>query len=200
VHTNCTTCHGEPPSGSTAPNRDNAHSEHDLLGYGSVTPSCNACHNSATHYNNSTEVSIPSNFDDESYGSPIFNGSSCSNTRCHGGQTTPSWSTGTLDVNTQCTSCHREGTSEYNSYNSGEHRKHISHNVDCIDCHSTSKLATGHFVNLETPTFELDPWDTIGGAGTEMPNGTWDPGSQTCSLSCHGEWHSNDSWTGGHHH
>ncbi len=56
AHPNCTTCHGEPPSGTTAPNRDRAHSEHAVLGFGSVTPSCAACHNGANHYNGSTQV------------------------------------------------------------------------------------------------------------------------------------------------
>ena len=187
VHPSCTYCHGEPPNGTSSPNTEGAHDAHAALGFGSVNPSCSACHNNATHYNGTTNVSFSSSFDDESSGSPSFNGSTCSNTSCHGGQTTPNWSSGSINVNSQCTSCHARRTysnQEYNSYYSGEHSKHISHNVDCWDCHSTTKLANGgHFSNLQTTTFELDPGATIGGSGTRV--GSYN-GSTCSNIQCHG--------------
>jgi predicted CxxxxCH...CXXCH cytochrome family protein len=171
-----------------------------VLGYGSVTPSCNACHNSATHYNSITEVSIPSSFDDRDSGSPNFNGSTCSNTRCHGGRTTPSWSTGSLNVNTQCTSCHNSrdrGSNQYNDYAQSDdlHDKHVrGEGFACTECHSITKLANGsggntHFSNLQTTTFELHQGLTVGGSDTAVGN-TWNNSSNTCSnLDCHGESH-----------
>ena len=201
VHSACTTCHGEPPNGSSSPNRDLAHSEHAVLGFGSTSSICAACHNGATHYNGSTEVGVLTSFDDKSSGTPSFNGSTCSNLRCHGGKTTPSWATGSLNVNTQCTSCHAYGTAEYNSYRSGEHYKHVNDKgFACVECHSVSKLATGsggntHFSNLETTLFELSPGNTIGGSDTTVGS-RWNNSSNTCSsLNCHGHYHSSgENW------
>ncbi|MFC1843659.1 CxxxxCH/CxxCH domain-containing protein [Thermodesulfobacteriota bacterium] len=196
AHPTCNTCHGEPPDGTSAPNTDGAHTEHNALGFGSVNPSCAACHDGATHYDGTTDVSILSSFDDESYGSPSFNGTTCSNTRCHGGQTTPNWASGSINVNTDCTDCHASGRSEYNSYDSGEHSKHVrSEGFACTECHSTTKLATGHFSNLQTTTFELAPGATIGGSDTAIGS-RWNDSSNTCSnLSCHGKNHdSGDNW------
>jgi predicted CxxxxCH...CXXCH cytochrome family protein len=143
-------------------------------------------------------VNIPSSFDDKDFGSPGFNGSTCSNTRCHGGQTTPSWSSGSLNVDTQCRSCHNDrsrGSDQYNDYYSGEHDKHVrGENAACTDCHSISKLANGnngntHFSNLQTTSFELSPGLTVGGSDTVLGN-TWNNSSNTCSnLTCHGETH-----------
>jgi len=187
VHPGCNTCHGEPPEGTSAPNTEGAHTEHNALGFGSVNPSCGACHDGATHYSGTTDVSIPSSFDAQSGGASYSSSNNtCSSTRCHGGRTTPNWSSGSINVNTDCTDCHSRRTSmnqQYNSYYSGEHNKHISHNVDCWNCHNTTKLATGHFQNLETSAFEQDPAATIGGSGTSV--GSYN--GNTCSnIQCHG--------------
>jgi predicted CxxxxCH...CXXCH cytochrome family protein len=34
---------------------------------------------------------------------------SCSNVSCHGGQATPNWQTGAINVNDQCSNCHAQG-------------------------------------------------------------------------------------------
>ncbi len=196
VHPDCSSCHGEPPNGSSSPNRERAHAEHDVLGYGSVSPRCSACHSGAPHADGATQVSISSSFDDQSSGTPSFDGSSCVNVRCHGGQPTPSWSADSLDVSTQCSSCHAEGTAEYNSYNSGRHSSHLGGGrhwggsaIKCWDCHNTGKL-TGHFTNLQTTTFEQDPATTIGGGSTRV--GSYD--GATCSnIECH----RSRTWDGG---
>jgi predicted CxxxxCH...CXXCH cytochrome family protein len=198
VHFSCTTCHGEPPNGSSAPNTTGAHGAHDVLGFGSTSPSCAACHNGAAHYNSNTEVGILSGFDDKDWGSPSFNGSTCSKLSCHGGQTTPSWSTGSLNVDTQCRSCHNDrtrGSDQYNDYYSGEHDKHVrGANIACTECHSVNKLATGHFSNLETTSFEQSPGTTIGGSDTSLPDGSWNDTWNTCSINCHNEYHSSERW------
>ena len=126
----------------------------------------------------------------------------CSGLRCHGGQNTPSWSTGTLDVNAQCTSCHQQTTSQYNGYFSGEHNKHVNgENMACVECHSVSKLANGsggntHFSNLQSTTFELSPGLTVGGSDlSPSRNLNWNDSSNTCNLRCHGKSHdSGDRW------
>jgi predicted CxxxxCH...CXXCH cytochrome family protein len=185
AHPNCTTCHGEPPSGTTFPNIEGAHSEHNALGFGTATPTCNACHNSAPHYNHIVNRAILSSFNAKSSTAIANANGTCSSTRCHGGKTTPGWSAGIINVNTECISCHASGTTQYNSYNSGEHDTHVSKGYACTVCHNTTKLQTGHFINLETSGFEQDPAATIGGGSTMIGayNGT------SCSnntIPCHG--------------
>lgn len=202
VHPSCTTCHAEPPNGTTSPNTEGAHTDHAALGFGSASTSCVACHDGATHLNGTADVSILANFNAQS-GAASSNGSTCSNTRCHGGQTSPAWSTGSINVDTDCTSCHdqRNGGSipnQYNDYLSGKHDKHVrGEGFACTECHNPSRLATGHFSNLETTSFEWDPQNTIGGDGTSLPDSGWSinyMGRVTCSISCHGENHNNDNW------
>ena len=113
VHPSCTTCHGEPPNGSSSPNRDRAHSEHDVLGFGSVSPSCNACHSGAPITAAPRSVSRPALMI-RAVARQASTAAPAPTLSCHGGQTTPNWATGTLNVNTQCTSCHASGTAEYN--------------------------------------------------------------------------------------
>lgn len=88
------------------------------------------------------------------------------NVSCHGGQVTPNWQTGAIDVPNTCLSCHASGTSQYNSYNSGEHSFHTTlfglSATTCKRCHDVAKVnVSGHFQNLATPAFEQPPQDTI---------------------------------------
>ena len=71
---------------------------------------------------------------DAKSGTASFNSSAftCSDVSCHGGITTPSWRTGTIDVNVNdgCLQCHALGTAlgnpENNSPFSGLHNKHLN--------------------------------------------------------------------------
>jgi predicted CxxxxCH...CXXCH cytochrome family protein len=122
---------------------------------------------------------------------PVAN--TCSNVSCHGGQTTPSWASGSINVNTDCTRCHALGTAQFNSFNSGRftdpnlgvinlHDFHInSVGVICIDCHNTTNLAFNHFTHLETQIMEGPASATIGG-GTGIV--TYVPGNVPGSGSC----------------
>jgi hypothetical protein len=70
-------------------------------------------------------------------------------------------------VTSQCTSCHAQGTAQYNGYNSGEHQTHVSgEGITCTLCHNTTTLAGNHFTNLGTTTMEGPASATIGGTGT----------------------------------
>jgi predicted CxxxxCH...CXXCH cytochrome family protein len=110
-------------------------------------------------------------------------GVSCSNVSCHGGQTTPGWLSGTvIDVNTQCASCHVSGTTQYNSYYSGEHAAHISQ-ATCYYCHDINLLAANHFTSLNTTAMEGPASATISSALTYTPGGT--PGTGSCTPACH---------------
>jgi predicted CxxxxCH...CXXCH cytochrome family protein len=114
----------------------------------------------------------------------------CGNVSCHGGQTTPNWQTGSINVNTQCTSCHTRGTTQYNSQNSGEHKKHETakyNNVTvvCADCHNTTTLATNHFTSLGTTAMEGPASATIGGGTTRINAGNYSSTTGNCTPVCH---------------
>jgi len=166
VLTDCTSCHNNPPdggapAGNSRPNRDGGHSVHDALA--KVTGICASCHsgsgtNTGLHFDTSAPASVAGleTYDAKS-GIFAYNSSTrqCSNVSCHGGQTTPDWLTGTLDVADDCKSCHERGTSQYNSYNSGRHRKHVEErNIFCTTCHDPNKLAADHFRGLDTAGLE----------------------------------------------
>ena len=184
---NCTSCHGDPPSGATYPDVAGKHAVHGALpGVGVCTP----CHNgldtgTLEHYNRANarpgkdalrvppgEVAFLGAYNAES-GTADFNAASrtCSNVICHGGQATPDWQTATanaIDVPNACLSCHVAGTTQYNSYFSGRHSLHLADNVfglsaaTCKRCHDQSKVnVSGHFDNLATPAFEQSPRATI---------------------------------------
>jgi predicted CxxxxCH...CXXCH cytochrome family protein len=154
----------------------------------SINNNCASCHAGAAH-NSRVDLGVAASFNAKSGTATVNANMTCANISCHGGQTTPAWQTGSIAVDTQCTSCHASGTSQYNSYASGQHSRHIGKGYACTVCHSTSKLATGHFTNLATSTFEQDPAATIGGGGTSV--GSYTPSatratSGTCaSIACH---------------
>jgi predicted CxxxxCH...CXXCH cytochrome family protein len=151
---NCITCHGTPPSGTVFPNIAGTHTAHVSLNPNIVCAACHLGAGSGTtdHINGVADVILDPAYNAKS-GAAAFSATSftCSNIICHGGQTTPNWRTGTIDVNTQCSSCHASGTAQYNSYNSGRHSVSAHSNNGCTSCHDTAKLATSHFTNLDPP-------------------------------------------------
>jgi len=210
---NCTSCHAAPPdsgapAGAAYPNIAGAHATHIALNSAGTPIACDTCHSglgagTLNHYNRANNVpgenalrvppgdvallatynakTVPFSFDNTAL--------SCSNVSCHGGQATPNWQTGTLNVNTQCTSCHVFGTSlgnpQYNSPYSGRHNINSSHRT-CTNCHNTTTLAPNHFTTLSTTTMEGPASATIGGTGTSIPAGGYIPATGSCSPSCHG--------------
>jgi len=165
----CDSCHGQPPI-------IGAHATHAALA--DVGTDCTVCHENAGH-NGVIDLAIAATWDAKS-GMATSNGSTCANIICHGGQTTPDWLNGSLNPNTQCKSCHEYGTTQYNSYASGQHRRHVvSRGYDCSVCHDAAKLASGHFGNLGTIAFEKSPTTTLK-SSLSYANGT-------CQTpGCHG--------------
>jgi len=181
---NCTSCHANPPTGATYPGIAGKHAKHDALT--GVTGSCGVCHSglntgSQAHYDRANarsgkdalrvapgDVAFVSTYNAKTGASSFSSAAlTCSNVSCHGGQTAPSWQTGTIDVVNACLSCHASGTTQYNSYNSGEHSKHLSQfgssAATCKRCHDATKVnVVGHFTNLATPTtFEQTARSTL---------------------------------------
>ena len=169
----CTTCHGFPPAVG-------GHAVHSSLP--DVGTNCATCHANNSHMSGSVDVNLSATYDARS-GTASWGGNTCSTVSCHGGQTTPAWLTGSLNVNSQCTSCHSSGTAQYNSYNSGRHTMHLNFGFSCTACHNTATLAQNHFTNLNTTTMEGPASATIGGGSTSVTS--YSAGPQTCVATCH---------------
>ena len=213
---NCTSCHGSAqanatpglPAGGVFPNISGAHNEHNV--FNNVAGVCSTCHDGAgigtiNHFNNKVvNVAVLAAYNAKTGGFAKYssagllvdsanNGGQCKNISCHGGITTPSWRTGIIDVDTQCTSCHRSRTAsdQFNSYFSGNpvvgppafaslHDKHVDNvGLTCPDCHDIDKLRPSHFVGLNTPAFEGIPAVTIRAGVTYA--GSVASGSSSCS-------------------
>ena len=216
---NCTSCHAEPPAGAAYPDIAGRHAVHVALNVAGTPVSCATCHNglesgSQAHYDRANarpgkdalrvspgDAAFTATYNARS-GPSAFNSTAftCSNVSCHGGQATPHWRTGTIDVNAQCTSCHQlgtgPGTPQYNVYWSGEHDRNQHVNAGCTACHDTSKLADPavgrHFLSLGTTALDVRGSVTVGGGATRVvtysPGGTVGTGSCTpqSGVGCHG--------------
>jgi predicted CxxxxCH...CXXCH cytochrome family protein len=207
----CTSCHGFPPNGGTGaayPNIAAAHVKHLALDNTGSPVDCDTCHNglgfvTQAHYDRANgrpgaggrvppgDAAFVTAYNAET-GSASFNPTTftCSNVSCHGGQATPNWRTGTIDVNTQCTSCHILGTTQFNSYNSGDHNNSDHRSRACTVCHNTTALAVNHFTSLGTTAMEGPASATIGGGSTSIPAGNYNPATRSCTPTCHG----NETW------
>lgn len=183
----CTSCHGKPP---TAP----AHTAHNAIA--SLNGLCSPCHSgagtgTALHGNGTADIAFATSFNAKSGTAVINPDNTCANVSCHGGVTTPQWDVGVINPLTQCASCHVAGTSQYNSYNSGEHSYHITTiGLPCTDCHdmSVSSGINSHFSNMATPAFELNPALTIR-TPVNYSGGSCAPGNNPSAFSigvCHG--------------
>jgi predicted CxxxxCH...CXXCH cytochrome family protein len=185
----CISCHGKPPVMG-------AHATHDALA--GVTDVCSTCHEdggsgSEVHFDGVTDVAIDPTYDAMS-GAALYNGDgTCSNVSCHGGQDTPNMETGSIDVNTECTSCHALGTDQYNSYNSGRHVTHAGAGGYwggiCSNCHDVTALAIDHFSGLDTPELD-DAAVTINSSNID----TYDSNAGTCIAKCHSDYPNERSW------
>jgi len=182
--TGCTSCHGKPPSGMLAPNRSGAHAAHNALP--NVINVCDTCHSNAgtgtlNHDNGVVDLAFLNAYNAKG-GVAVRNADgTCSNISCHGGQTTPGWSSGTsIDIATQCTLCHTYGTAAFNSFLSGKHAYHVdTEGIDCVTCHDTSKLglSSNHFKYLDTAVIE--------GPASATLNSTLHYSGGSCSPGCH---------------
>jgi predicted CxxxxCH...CXXCH cytochrome family protein len=190
TETNCTSCHnwppdGQAPAGDQYPNRDGAHAVHN--GLAGVNGNCSVCHQgagtgSALHFNGGhpAAVSLTSVYNAQS-GAASYNtaAKTCGATRCHGGQTTPHWFDDSIDVDSACRECHAINGGQDNSPTSGEHEEHSGYS--CTACHDSAKLRDGgHFSNLATTGFELDPGQTLRDDLGYNPNTRYGCGASAC--------------------
>ncbi len=195
--TGCTSCHGIPPNGQTAPNRASAHAKH--LAMAGMT--CSTCHNGAgsgtpNHARGTVTVSaLPTAYRAKTYTAFGFNAanSTCSGIICHGGRIAPNWNTGSINVATDCLKCHEQGTApqtpQYNSFYSGSksfggstaanlHQLHLAlpdlsapagTKLFCTACHNGIVQTKEHFPKLYNPSGSpVTAASTIGGSGTKV--------------------------------
>ena len=179
---------------------------------------CLPCHESRTHMTTASvlranitgDVVFPAAYNAKS-GTGTFtagagpSAASCANVSCHGGQTTPFWDGGTIDVATQCTACHavepvaaQASTLQYNSAWSGLHGRagsvsgenHTATDASvgdfadsdlCTDCHG---LPAQHFAGLDTTAMDaltdadfVTTWDGTGG----------NISATGCAVICHSD-------------
>jgi predicted CxxxxCH...CXXCH cytochrome family protein len=157
----CVSCHNNPPNGTAAPNRAGSHTVH--LALGGMSGNCAACHagggTGTPDHGSKLTFTFASNFNATSGTALYAAATGCANVSCHGGQQTPIWGSN-LDVLANCTSCHKEGTAEYTSYNSGRHSYHLSRGFVCRDCHDMVSPAK-HFKDVTTKEFETLPSLTL---------------------------------------
>ncbi|MDD2366786.1 MAG: CxxxxCH/CxxCH domain-containing protein [Desulfuromonadaceae bacterium] len=168
----CISCHGNPPNGTVTPNIAGSHAAH--LGLTGMSGNCSACHTGGGAGAANHAVSLTVGFAPEFGQNPSFNGSTCSNVSCHGGQATPVWGV-SLDVTANCTKCHKSATT-YPGYHSGEHTIHLLKGLLCTDCHDMNNQAV-HFANVVTPVFETSPESTL---RTYL---NYNKSSQSCMVS-----------------
>ncbi|WP_298268008.1 CxxxxCH/CxxCH domain-containing protein [Geobacter sp.] len=181
IQTGCVSCHGNPPVGTSYPNRDFQHGEHQFLNVSCATCHSGAGYATALHANGTANVVLSATFQAKSGGVASYNATTgaCSNVSCHGGQVTPPWPTGVINVSTDCLLCHAYGTTQYNSPSSGPLTHHGLFTTTCTECHDTTKLAVNHFTNLQTTAMEGPASGTISDALN------YDPATRTCLFTCH---------------
>jgi predicted CxxxxCH...CXXCH cytochrome family protein len=216
---NCQSCHAKPPTGTAFPNIAGSHAKHEA--FPGVTGACDTCHDASgtgtqTHYDHANgrpghdalrtppgEVKQLATYNAKN-ATAAFNPAalSCSAVSCHGGQATPNWQSGSIPSTTDagCRACHVVGTAQgspqYNSAWSGEHRKHNGGDVNalCTDCHAMANGtsgATNHYKFLATPAMEGPAGQTVAPQG--VPS-AYNQTAKTCTLTCHGENHQNERW------
>lgn len=211
----CVSCHGGLPNGpfgTTAPNRQGAHTKHTALsGIGCAMCHLNAGSGTSGHAKATTQADGTLGYSKAtiaSYDTITFNDNgTCDNVSCHGGKTTPVWTASInmgdaadptkspSDCNVVCKQCHEQGTSagrpQYNSYYSGLHVFHIGGIVGakCTDCHNIGTLTNfqQHFGGIATKTF-TSPKNTIGNAPTKILTYTYSAakGGYTCAAVTNG--------------
>jgi len=209
----CVSCHSTPPSGAAAPNQAGAHETH--LSLPGVT--CATCHQNfgsgtPKHATGNGQAFVKLSADYQARSGVLNYGTlKCSSVSCHGGQQTPAWLGGSLEVANECNSCHALGGSaapQFNDYSSGRltvnstpqvklHQFHLTVNdpgtgaaITCLSCHDVNILtsATGsHFAGLATAAFEGKPEDTLKSSlnyvkSTDSTNTKW---KSSCTVSCH---------------
>ena len=148
----CTSCHHTPPSGAAGALGANGAALPDVAGdhaphISAFGLGCKACHNGGGSHTVHHAVGNGVAFLNLSGGYKAkvgtfgFTNGKCSAVSCHGGQQTPNWFTGGIDVNTQCLSCHEQGSAtvaplpavglvvqmpQYNSFFSGFKKDGVS--------------------------------------------------------------------------
>ncbi|TNF33297.1 MAG: CxxxxCH/CxxCH domain-containing protein [Deltaproteobacteria bacterium] len=191
--TDCTFCHGGADNDTGAPPEAidgtlersflgvGAHSAHVVDTATHAAFACTTCHPalpdsvfSAGHIdgdgvaeNAFAGIAAATSFD--------LTAATCSTVYCHGnGQGDNGSAVWTSTTAMTCSSCHpTTGTGM-----SGEHRKHISHNVKCSSCHADVASGSSSIIDVDL--------HVNGTPDIHLSQGTYDATTRRCSGVCHG--------------
>ncbi len=203
--TDCTFCHGgEQGDTQGVPPQDidgeadetrisfQGHPEHVVVGgVGHPAYGCETCHDvpsaalSPGHNVDATPGAGEVAFDGLALGA-TYSGGRCSNVYCHGnGQGLGAVDDGSTAMS--CDSCH--DTSAPWSDLSAAHGSHMDAGVTCSECHGDV---------VDASDVVTAPARHVDGLIDVASSTTWDPLTQSCTLSCHGFDHDLMGWAGGH--
>lgn len=204
--TNCTYCHGGTDDTTGAPPRDlDGQTVTEMLRFRAHTPhttesnhaayDCDQCHvkptdvMSASHVFDDTPGSVEVVFTAGLSPTGDFQGAgTCASLYCHGnGRTTGSWDH--TRGQPTCSQCHAGPGSTSTAYGmmSGQHRRHLTRNMTCNDCHSSTVDATG---TITAPANHVNGTKEV----AFSVSGFTRSAAGTCTGSCHNERHSSERW------
>lgn len=185
----CTSCHGStnsaPPKdldGNTAPTMPGvgAHQAHLTASPWRRAINCSSCHvvpqtsDAPGHRDgdNVAELRFDTLNPQATYAVAT---STCTNTYCHGnGRTSVSSKSWITPGKLACNGCH---ATDGNGM-SGDHRRHVRENVQCVSCHSQ---VAGPNLTIVNATLHVN-----GVREVRMGAGTYNPATRRCSnLACH---------------
>jgi len=97
-------------------------------------------------------------------------------------------------VNTQCSSCHVYGTTQFNGPTTSNHNRSQHRSQPCTNCHNMANGSTGatnHFRYLNTTALEGPAGTTVGGTGTIV---TYTDSTNRCTPNSGNGCHSAETW------
>lgn len=200
--TSCTFCHGGTENATGAPPRDIDGSEteitfspHTTHVTETIKPAydCVQCHAKPTDalspghlfVGDDTPGVAEVDFSGGISPTATWDGAGCSNLYCHGNGQTPDGAIQASDPAPACGECHGVASNGGEGL-SGEHGRHVGR-YGCADCHGG---VAGDGDTIADPTRHVDGNKDF--VVTEPI--TFDPGSGTCTGTCHGEGHSGRNW------
>ncbi len=190
--TSCGNCHNK--AGDADPTWSGAHTDHETSPI-TTAITCQACH-SATASGNNTLASRrdlhPNGFINLTgtvNTSFRWNGTNCTNNKCHYGGTTPNW-VGGVFTTSHCIGCHGGTASTTNPMNKMGHGAHINNQsakfgsprYNCNECHNTVVYANN--TSILGPTLHVNGTNNVSWGPLSTGGGAYNAGA-CATIYCH---------------